>query len=336
MDIKEVLFNLSNACGIGNICDAANLAAEYLSEFCDVTVTEKTVIGKIDNGKPYTIMLDAHIDEVGMVVTDVDDNGFLTVAKCGGIDLRHLSAKSVVIHGKKDVNGVFISTPPHLKGDDEIPDSISDIKIDSLLGKDAKNVINTGDFVTYATKCFSLGRDSVCGKSLDNRAGVACLIETARRVYGKDLPCNVVFLLSDAEELGLRGARTAAFKINANEAVVIDVSFGDGPDISPTQCGTMGSGAMIGVSPVLDRNITDKLNIIADENAIPYQSEIMGGTTSTNADVISVTRDGIKTGLISIPLRNMHTDTEAVNIRDVVSVCDILEKYILSGGIEND
>ena len=145
----------------------------------------------------------------------------------------------------------------------------------------------------------------------------------------------MAFLLSDGEELGLRGVRTAVFDSTPNEAVVIDVSFGDGPDISPYKCGKMGKGAMIGVSPVLNREMTDALNLIAYDNGIPYQNEVMGGNTSTNADVISVTKCGVPTALISIPLRNMHTPVETVKISDITSVCDILERYVLSGGALN-
>lgn len=336
MDIKNTLFELSNASSLGSVDTASKIAYKYMSEFCSAEINGKTVIGKLQGESDYTLLIDAHIDEVGMIVTDVDENGFLTVASCGSLDLRHLSAKPVIIHGKKDITGVFVSTPPHLKKQDSVADSISEIKIDTALGSKAREIISVGDFVTYSSKAFSLSGGLVCGKSLDNRAGVVCVIELCRRLSRQALPCSVVFLLSDAEELGLRGVKTAAFGIKADEAVAIDVSFGDGPDISPLHCGKMGCGAMIGVSPVLDRSIKDKLHAVASENGIPYQSEIMGGNTSTNADALSLIKSGIKTGLISVPLRNMHTDTEIVNTSDIESACSILEKYILAGGVKND
>lgn len=335
MEIKENLKTLSNAVCIGDINEASVIAEKLLSPYCETEISGKTVKAQMGSGKDYTILIDAHIDEVGMVVTDIDDGGFVTVAKCGGIDLRHISAKPVIIHGKEDVTGVFISTPPHLSSDDAAPDDIGDIKIDPMLGARAKEIISIGDYVTYSTAAFDLSESTVCGKSLDNRAGVACIIELARRLYGKELPANVIFLLSDAEELGLRGIKTSAYGIDTSEAVVLDVSFGDGPDIPPLQCGKMRGGAMIGVCPLLNRDITETLNCTADENNIPYQNEIMGRATSTNADILAVTKSGIKTGLVSIPLRNMHTDTEIVDLSDLESVCDILEKYILSGGIKN-
>ena len=133
----------------------------------------------------------------------------------------------------------------------------------------------------------------------------------------------------------MRGATTAAFGINADEAIVVDVSFGNGIGISETECGKLGEGAMIGVSPVLDRALSDKLIDTAEQSGIKYQLEAMGGKTGTNADVISVSRGGVKTCTVSIPLRNMHTETETLSLSDLNSVCDLLEKYILSGGLLN-
>lgn len=333
MDIKNLLLKLCSLDSIGNVQAASDFAASKLSEFCEVEQFGKTVIGKIKGESNYTLMLDAHIDQIGFVVTAVQDNGFLTVAKCGGVDTRHLPAKRVKIHGKQIVDGVFISTPPHLEKEEKVKE-IADCKIDTMRN-DIKEIVSVGDLVTFAATPFCLENDTVCAKSLDNRAGVTVLLELASRLKGKKLPFNVVFLLSDAEELGLRGAVTSAYKITPYEAIVIDVSFGNGPDISPDKCGILGEGAMLGISPILNKNIGNALCCVAADNNIPYQSEVMGGKTSTNADVITLSKEGVPTSLLSIPLRNMHTDTELVRLCDINSVCDILEKYILSGGALN-
>lgn len=335
MDIKETLLNLSKLCGIGTVKEASEYAASILKNYCEVSEENGlTVVGEIKGNSDYTLILDAHIDEVGFIVTNISESGFLTVAKCGGIDLRHLPAKEVTVHTKSGkIPAVFVSTPPHLSHSDTVNKEIGDYKIDSLLGSLATSIISVGDFVTYRSLTSELLNGRLAGKSFDDRAGVVCLIELARRLKNKPLACNVKFLLSDAEELGLRGAKTSAFKHNADAAIAIDVSFGDGPDIKSSECGKLGEGAMIGISPVLDREITDKLTAIANHKAIPHQLEVMGGKTGTNADVISVTKSGIRTGLLSIPLRNMHTDNEIIDISDIISVCDILEEYILSGGV---
>lgn len=336
MEIKDMLLTLSELCSVGTVTDAADKAFQILSEFAECErFGNLSVIGKLKGESDYTLMLDAHMDEVGFIVTDIDDNGFLTVAKCGGIDLRTLPARVVTVHGKEKIGAVFCSTPPHLSEKEKEYTDITEIKLDTMLGNKAKEVVSVGDYVTYnQTPCELLG-GRITGKSLDDRAGVVCLLELAKRLKDKTLPFNVVFVLSDGEELGLRGAKTASFKVDADECIAIDVSFGDGPDISPDECGKLGEGAMIGVSPCLDGKISKKLINLSKEKGLKYQTEVMGGNTSTNADVISVTKSGVRTGLVSIPLRNMHTDIEVVDIADIKNLCDLLEAYIISGGVFN-
>ncbi len=330
MNIKETLFKLSDAVSIGNICEASNVAFGILSKHTEASQNGVNVVGKIKGNSDYTLMLEAHIDEVGFVVTNVDDSGFLTVKNCGGIDLRMLPSRTVTIHGKEKITGVFCATPPHLGGVTEYED-ISVLKIDTLLGETAKEIISVGDFVTFNTTAAALQGDRITGKSLDNRAGVVCLLALAERLSDKKLPFNIVFALTDAEELGCRGAATASFDISPDEAIVLDVSFADAPDVPSNDCGKFGGGAMIGMSPALDKAISKKLVSIAKENNLPYQTEVMGGKTGTNGDVISISKSGVKTGLVSIPLRNMHTDVEIIDIKDIENVCDLLEKYILGG-----
>ncbi len=330
MNIKETLFKLSNAISIGNITEASDIAFDILSKYTDATQDGITVVGEIKGDSDYTLMLEAHIDEVGFVVTDIDDNGFLTIKNCGGIDLRSLPARTVTVHGKEEVTGVFCATPPHLGGPKEY-DDIATLKIDTLLDEKAKEVISIGDFVTFNTKAADLYGSRITGKSLDNRAGVVCLLELAERLSSKKLPFNVAFAITDHEELGCRGAQTAAFCVSPDEAIVLDVSFADAPDVPGNDCGKLSGGAMIGMSPILDKTISKKLVSIAKENNMPYQTEVMGGRTGTNSDVISISKSGVKTGLVSIPLRNMHTDCEIIDIKDIENVCDLLEKYILGG-----
>ncbi len=336
IELKTLLNELTELSSIGHLSSARKIIGRYL-DFCQLeNCGANGIIATMNKGKGKTILFDAHIDEVGMVVTDISDSGFVTVNSAGGIDLRHLPSKEVIIHGKKDVLGIFASTPPHLaKDDDKCPDSIDTIKIDTGLGERAKEVISKGDFVTYKNTFLTLLDNKVCAKALDNRAGCAVLILLANLLKEKETDNNIVFLFSDSEELGLRGARTAAFKTETDSAIVIDVSFGNAPGIDSTKCAKLGGGVMIGVSPILDRNITKTLTDIAKENNIPFKEEVMGGSTGTNADVISVSKSGVKTGLVSIPLRNMHTDCEIVDLRDIENTAKLLYNFVLAGGNEN-
>lgn len=336
MDIKKVLFELSESYGVGSVNFAANKVYEILNVYTAAQKNgELSVLGFLRGESDYTIMLDAHLDQVAMVVTDIDDNGFLTVAKAGGIDIRALPSRKVLVHGKENITAVFCSTPPHLSSGEVEYSNISNIKLDTGLGEKAKELVSLGDFVTFSGEPFELLNNRVCGCSFDNRAGVACLLELAERLSVKKLPCNVAFVFSDGEELGLRGIRTATFKINPSEAIAIDVTFGDAPQISSEECCKLGEGAMIGFSAALDSTVSKKLVDIAKQNNIPYGLEVMAERTGTNADMIAVTREGVKTATVSIPLRNMHSEVEILDIKDLESVVDLLEKYVLSGGVKN-
>ena len=182
MSTEKTLKSLSDAVGIGNIKEASDLAKKELSKYAEIIHTDNLgLIGEIKGERDYTLMLEAHIDEVGFIVTDIDDNGFLTVAACGGIDLRALPSRQVYIHGKKKIKGVFCATPPHLSSGEVTYEKISEQKIDTCLGAAAKEVISVGDYVTFCTKAQPLLGDRLCGKSFDDRAGVTVLLELAKR-----------------------------------------------------------------------------------------------------------------------------------------------------------
>ncbi len=148
--------------------------------------------------------------------------------------------------------------------------------------------------------------------------------------------CGLTAAFSLSEELGLRGAVTASFGVAPTHAIVVDVSFGMTPDAPREKCGDMGKGPMIGVSPVLSREVTSMLFSLAKEQSIPYQTEVMGGETGTNADAVSVSREGVATGLVSVPLRYMHTAGETVLIEDIENTARLMAAAALCiGGDKN-
>ena len=331
MEIKEVLRELCEAEGMGGLDAALNIAAKYLSDFAEVRRSGNSLIGTIRGVSEKTVMLDAHIDEIGMMVTNID-NGFVKVAAAGGIDYRMLAAMRVKIHGKKTVRGVFCSIPPHLRKKEAAAPDFDALYIDTGLGEKAGEYISVGDRVTFEQTFAELDGDNVTCKSLDNRAGVASLIRCAELLKERKLPCNVVVLLSDMEELGGDGARTETFSHCPDEAIVVDVSFGNAPDISPDKTGILSGGAMIGISPILSADVTNRLKNTAVTAGLKYQTEVIGGKTSTNADVVAVTKSGVPCGLVSIPLRNMHTPVEIVDVGDIECTARLLAEYIAGSG----
>lgn len=331
MDLK-LLEKLSNAVSIGHITEARDIAKAELSKYAEVEdFGQIGLIAKIKGKSDKTLLIDAHIDEVGFIVTKVLKDGFLRVTNVGGCDASILPATRVTVHGKKDITAVFASTPPHLsKGDNEVV-PLDKLLLDTGL-KNAEEIVSTGDLVSYKTASVSLAKKRFTGKSLDDRAGVFCLIELAKSLSKNTPEYTVILSVTEGEELGTRGAVTATFDISPDEAIALDVSFGDAPDCPSDKCGKMGGGVMIGISPVLNNKITNRLKTIAKDKNISYQLEVMGGRTGTDADVISVSKSGVPCGLVSIPLRNMHTPAEIIDTADLEAVITLLEAYALGGG----
>lgn len=329
MELKTI-FRLADAWYAGGRGTAMEIAEKLLPPIAECKRLPGGLIATLKGKADYTILLDAHIDEIALYVTHVQ-RSFVKVAAAGGFDSRILPSTPVIIHGKQDIPGVFCSTPPHLLQGKSSVQKVGEMYIDTLL-EDASNLVSIGDPVTFATKAKALNFGAFTGKALDDRVACAALIEVAQRLSSADLPCDVCISLSDAEEIGLRGAKVNAFSLMPDEAVAVDVSFASGPDIPEEKSGKPGGGIMLGISPVLDRRVTETLRGICEREQIALQFEVIGETTSTNADVISLTGGGIPTGLCSIPLRNMHTAVETVWLSDVEQTVRLLTSYCLNGG----
>ena len=339
MDIFSVLENLTAASGAAGHPKISELCAKLFAPYCDSVETHRgSVICQIDAGAERTLLIDAHLDEIGLIVRHIDENGFVAVAKCGGVDVRTLPGGLFTIWGREPIPAVVCVKPPHLaKKEDKLPD-IDDIYLDTGMDKAAAMAaISEGDSITAVSPLCRLGGNLVSGKALDDRAGVMALLLAAEKLHSAgELPVNVIFLLSAEEELGCRGAGIAAFKLMPNESIAVDVSYGLSPGVSAHKAGELGKGPIIGISPTLDDSITAHLTALCQKHDIPFQTEVMGGKTSTNADVISVTQSGIPTGLISIPLRNMHTPAETASLDDIEAVANLICAYAQSGGSSDD
>ncbi len=338
MDIKEICRKLTEGAGVSGACSALSTAAELLSEYAEVrTDALGSIIGTVGNGRTH-IMLDAHLDRIGLIVTSVDESGFLRVDKCGGADVRVLAAAEVTVWGKEPVYGVITSTPPHLsKAEDasKAP-SFDSIFVDTGLPfEKLKNIVSVGDRITIDAPLKSLLGTRIAGAALDDRIGMAALLRVLDIIKDKNPPVKVSVLFSVQEETTEAGGKTGAFGISPDEAIAVDVSFGTAPGVSEQESGRLGGGAMICISPSLSQEMSNCLISLAEANNIKYQTEICPSQTGTNADVISTTKTGIKTGLVSIPLRNMHTQAEVADIEDIESVAQIIAAYILSKGEGN-
>lgn len=344
MDLRETLRELCEATGLsGWEQGASEVAEKYLRAYTQEVRRDVmgSLIGHIP-GKGRKILLDAHMDEIGMVVTAVDENGFLKVAKSGGVDLRMLLGSEVTVWAEGGpLYGVFCCRPPHLITSSEdyakAPE-LTELAIDiGYSGQRARELVMPGDKITFRRNFNELTDDKVTCKSLDDRAGVASILYCLDLLKDEKHDCDITVLFSVQEEVGTRGAGAGTFGIMPEEAIAVDVSFALTPDSPRHKCGDLGKGPMIGVSPILSRRMSNDFQRLAKENKIPYQMEIMGGETGTNADAISITGAGVETGLLSIPLRYMHSPVEVVTLEDVENTGGLIAQYILSiGGAPRD
>ncbi len=343
MDLKKVIFDLCSSCGVSGSEEPAVITAEkYLKEYSETRVDSNgnlfAVLGNKDADK--TILLDAHIDRIGLIVTDINEKGFVKVAKCGGADVRTLQDSVVVLQSNPEIKGVVCCMPPHLSdGKEDKAVSIDKTWVDFGMSYDeVKSYISIGDVLTFKSEPVELLNNKIMSAALDDRCGVASLIKCAELISNEsNIDYKVIIMLSVQEETFGTGAKTGAFIVEADEAISVDVSFANQPDISGQYSKIeLGKGPMICISPILNRKMSNKLIELAESNNIPYQLEPISGATGTNADSITVTKGGVKTALISIPQRYMHTSSEIIAVEDVENTAKLIFEYIKCGGAFDD
>ncbi len=340
MDLKKLCFDLAEKCGTsGDEAEAALFAKSELERYMDAEIdTLGNVKGTFGNGKTH-ILLDAHIDQIGLVVRGIDDKGFLLVDRVGGPDERILIGSEVTVHGKEELFGVICSTPPHLLTAEEKKAGV-DIKkmaVDVGLSKqDAEKAVEIGDRITLRCCQHELLNGNITSGAFDDRCSVAVILRALEMVQGKINNLTLTVLFSVQEETGGSGAKTGSFSAMPDYAIAVDVGFGDDPYTDKTMTIGLGNGPSIGISPTLDRAFTAELKNICKEKDIPYQHDVMGGRTGTNADSINNTGKGVRTALISVPLRYMHTGIEVINIDDIENSAKLIAEYLLKKEAECD
>ena len=281
------------------------------------------------------LMLSAHMDEIGFYVSKIDEKGFLRVQNVGGFDPRNLFARRVKVHTKSKVLPGLMNpgiTPLHTSRPEErkrIP-TISDLFIDlGMSAKAVKSKVKVGDMVTLDQKFSEIG-DLVSGKALDNRVSVWLGIKIMQKL--KKSKYNLYCAFTVQEEVGLRGAQTAAFGIEPDLAIALDTTLGDAPHGVPShrQVSKLGDGVCIKVmdsSVICDKRLVTALTNLAKKKKIKHQMEVLpAGGTDTGA--IQRSRAGVRSVALSVPTRNIHTVTECIDPKDLNATLKLLEAYL--------
>ena len=274
-----------------------------------------------------SIMVEAHCDEIGLMVTSVTKEGFITFANVGGVDPRILPSLEVTVHGRRDIFGVVGIKPAHLLEDGKSV-KIRDMAIDTGLSADeVKELVSVGDSITIAQSVGKIGSRQWSGKTLDDRASLAAVIQLMKNLKNVQLFADVYAVAAVQEEVGCRGGKVAAYGINPTMAIAIDVTHGITPDNSDGAF-ELGSGAVVAVGPNIHPMLSKRLFETAKKHKIKTETEVEGGDTGTDAWEMQVAADGIPTALLSIPLKYMHTSVETLAVSDVEAVTELLENFI--------
>lgn len=340
-DLKNIIKSFSDLSGVsGYEQNSARFAEEMFLKYTDNVKINAlgsiTALRKNDFNiqNPKKIMIEAHIDEIGLMVSDIDENGFLKFVPIGGIDARILPALEVVVHGKSDIYGIIGSKPPHILDDDEKNTAFGMDKLYIDTGYDAdelKTIVSIGDTVTFYNEFTELNGDYVSTKAQDDRTSCAVLIVVLDMLKNTKIPYDIYFTMNVQEEVGLRGAKTTAYDINPDYAIAIDVCHGSTPDAHSLGTVKCSSGVVVTKGPNIHKGfLKNLLNALNNKN-ISYNIEAVGGDTGTDAWAIQTAKEGIPTILLSLPLKYMHTPVETLSVADVKTLIEAIFALITSG-----
>lgn len=315
---------------------------EELQPYVDDIQTDVhgNVIAALHPDAQPRVMFTAHCDELGFLIRYIDGDGFLYFSPIGGFDPSTLPGNRVEIHTPNgSILGVIGRKAIHtIKGDERnnMP-KLSDMWIDigASSKEEAQQLVPLGSFVTRAAQLEPLRGDLVVSRALDDRAGIFTLLEAMRRIaeQREQLQAGVFFVSAVQEEVGSRGARTAAYSVKPLIAIAVDVTFtSDHPATSKQEIGDikLNGGPVFTMGGNINPHVYQMLIHAAEEAAIPWQIDPQAAYTATDTDVIQITGSGIATGLVSIPCRYLHTGSEIVSLQDIDQCAEVLARFALA------
>lgn len=306
---------------------------DYMKDVRDELLTDATgnVINVINPDSDYKIMLCGHIDEIGMIVSHIDGDGFIKVAKCGGISpFRYLGTQVQIITSTGKVNGVVMTSRSLEKRDSLGADELT-IDIGASSKEEASRFVHIGDPVCQATDYLTLLNNRMAARAMDDRVGAFIILEALRRAKEKGCKLGVYAATTVGEETTMRGAHWASKRVKPDCAIIVDVTYtSDYPGVSPVDTGdvSIGKGGVLCHSSLNSKVLNKKLEETAIQYHLPYQWEIAPGRAGTDGDVVHLSNEGVPIALVSIPLRYMHTSIETLSLDDVESIIEWLACFL--------
>lgn len=329
MTAAQYLKMLDEKLGVsGNEKDIQELIKKLFSQFCDSVEIDGigNVIGKRKgtNNTAPSIMIEAHMDELGLMVSRITDEGSLNFITVGGFDPKVLPGTEVTVHGKEKLFGVIGAKPPHLVTDRSKASKIGELCVDIGYSKEeTEKLVSVGDMITINTNYTELSNKIAAARCIDDRGGLAAILRTLEILKDEKIENDVICAATVQEELGLRGARVAASHIMPGCAIAIDVCHGESADVRDDAF-PCGDGPVVTVGPNLHTKFTKMMLNQAKKNSIDIQLEACSGDTGTDAWEIQTAACGIPTALISIPVRYMHSNYEVASTDDIEATAKII------------
>ncbi len=312
--------------------------APYFDEHRTDAVGNHLFIRRCGKEGAPLLMIDTHYDEIGMLVTDLCEGGFLKFTSVGGLSPSVLQGADVVIYGEKTLRGVITSTPPHLRaaGDDKLSDP-EELLIDTGLGKALlSELCPVGTPVGFAPLYGELLGDRLMGKSFDNKACAATAILAIAETPKERLAADVALCLSCYEETSaLGGIAPAVYDLSPNYALVADVNLAGVPDTPKRETVPLGEGISISVSAATDRRLTRMTELLCRDAEIPHCMIAAPTSTGTNAATVQLVGKGVPVVDVGLPLASMHTYNEVISLADCESLGRLISEFICSEALAN-
>ncbi len=340
MDFKEKLFELCDTVGVAGFeDDRGKLITTQFKKYCDSVWTNKTknVIGhKKGNGKTK-VMISAHMDEIGLMISNIDKNGLISITGLGGFDPRTLVCQNVLIFGNKKIKGVIGTKPNYLIDNKDLKKAIKieDLRIDTgLTYEEVSKITSIGDVAIIDKEPTELLNDRISSRAMDDLIGIISMYYAMEYLKDYKHDADIYFVASTQEEVGCRGSITATEEIKPDIGLAVDVTFANTPELTSVDT-LLGKGPALMYSPGDNRKVVKELMKVSKESNIDYQINVSTGARGTEVFSMQVGGKGTATANIGIPLRYMHTSVEVIDMKDVKETGKLIANYIMSlNGVE--
>lgn len=336
MELKELIpqmAGLMSVTGYENY-DAAALSALMVGFDEDMTdaVGNRIFVRRCGREHAPRILIDTHFDEIGMLVTEVLEGGFLRVESVGGLDARTLPSAAVKIYGKRVLDGVIASVPPHLAhlSDEKELTPVSKLLVDTGYPKEElEEIVRVGTPVGFAPHYTYLQNERLVGKALDNKACCAAAAWALGAIPREELAGDVYLVFAVHEETDrIGGTAVGGFSVKPDYAMVIDVNIGRAPGTKKVESVELGKGPSIARSAIIDRRLTVMTERLCDEKNIPWQRSVDAVSTGTDTTSLHLVGAGIPVVDVGLPLRAMHTYVEMIDLEDARQLAALIRAFV--------